>query len=84
MYGVKAELCEFLTSPHTQVSRITYAATNLHPRYSLDRSVGGPQTRSGHCDEERNCALSRIESRSSNPSLVTIMIDLSGILMRYI
>jgi hypothetical protein len=39
-----------------------------NPRYPLDKSLGGPQNRSGHCGE-KNLALPWIEHGSSSPSL---------------
>jgi hypothetical protein len=39
-----------------------------NPRYTLDRILGGPKSRSGHGEEEKNFQpLPRIESRSSSP-----------------
>jgi hypothetical protein len=37
------------------------------PRYKLDRRLCGPQSRSGHCEEEKNLALPGIELRAVQP-----------------
>jgi hypothetical protein len=39
------------------------------PRYPLDRKLGGPQSRSGRCGEEKNLALPEIEPGPSSPQL---------------
>jgi hypothetical protein len=36
------------------------------PRYPLDRSLGGPQSRAGYSGEDRNLALVEIESAPSS------------------
>jgi hypothetical protein len=35
------------------------------PRYPLDRNLGGPQSRSGRCGEEKNFGVSGFELKSS-------------------
>jgi hypothetical protein len=37
------------------------------PRYSLDRRLGGPQSRSGRCGEVKNLALPGTELKPSSP-----------------
>jgi hypothetical protein len=40
------------------------------PQYPLDRRLGGPQSQSAHCGNEKNLlALPEFEPRPSNPSL---------------
>jgi hypothetical protein len=39
------------------------------PRYPLDRRLGGPQSQSGLCGEEKNLTLPGIEPGRSSPSL---------------
>jgi hypothetical protein len=42
------------------------------PRYPLDRKVGGPQSLSGDCGEERNLTLPGIEPEPSSMYAVAI------------
>jgi hypothetical protein len=46
------------------------------PRYPLDRRLGGLQSRSGRCGEEKNLALQGIEPEPSSPSLYRLSYDL--------
>jgi hypothetical protein len=39
------------------------------PRYPLERRLGGPQSRSGGCGEEKNLTMPGIERGASSPSL---------------
>jgi hypothetical protein len=49
--------------------------------YPLDRMLGGPQSRSGSCGNEKNHALPEFETWSSNPQLVAISTELSWLLI---
>jgi hypothetical protein len=69
-YGqMEVQLC--LSSPqyYMQVwsASRSYRFTPKSLRYPLDRGLGGPQSRSGHCGEEKNFALPGIETSSSSP-----------------
>jgi hypothetical protein len=49
-------------------------------RYPLGRRLGGPQSRSGRCGEEKNLALSVIEPWPSNPYPIAIPTEVSLLL----
>jgi hypothetical protein len=67
-YGVMEEKLHFLSSGHKREmsshlnARFFYPGGYI-PRYSLDRSLGGPQTRSGRCGIEKNL-LALAENRN--------------------
>jgi hypothetical protein len=42
-------------------------APPLYPLYPLDNRLGGPQNRSGRCEEDDNFALLGIETGPSSP-----------------
>jgi hypothetical protein len=49
--------------------------------YPLDRRLGGPQNRSGHCGEEKCLVMTGIEPRPSTRCLVTVLTKLSRFLL---
>jgi hypothetical protein len=49
-------------------------------RYSIDRRLDGPQSRSGRCGEEKNLALPGIETGTSSPTPVDMQTELSRLL----
>jgi hypothetical protein len=57
-----------------EVNGQRHAPATLPPRkcpwYTSDRRLGGPQSRSGRCGEEKNLALLGIESGPSSPSYI--------------
>jgi hypothetical protein len=48
---------------------VSFTPQGKRPRYPLDRRLGGPQSRSGRCGEEKNLELLRIEPGSSSPRI---------------
>jgi hypothetical protein len=64
---------------------VSYTPRPLYPQrksrsYLLDRSLGGPQSRSGHGGEEKNSQpLPGLEPRSSSPYPSAIPTELSGL-----
>jgi hypothetical protein len=64
---------------------ISFTLRPLYPRgniswYQLDRSLGGLQSRSGHCGAEKNLlSLPGIENRPSSPQPVGIPTELSSL-----
>jgi hypothetical protein len=48
------------------------------PRYPSDRRLGGPQSQSGHCEEEENLAVPGTEPGPSSPSLYQLSYPDSG------
>jgi hypothetical protein len=52
-----------------------------NPRYLLDIRLGGPQSLSGRCGEEKNLALPGIEAGPSSQSPVAIPTELSLLLL---
>jgi len=62
------------TAPHILNFRtrqrwvVSFTLRPLHPRYSLDRRLGGPQSRSGpNGEEKKSLSLPAIEPRPSSP-----------------
>jgi hypothetical protein len=53
----------------TNITPLPLYVLGKSPQYPLIRRLGGPQSRSGRCGEEKNPALSGIESGSSSPTL---------------
>jgi hypothetical protein len=56
---------------------VSFMPLSLYPRYQLDNRLGGPQSRSGCCGGEKNLALPGIGPRTSSPSPVAILTELS-------
>jgi hypothetical protein len=52
-----------------------------NPRHELDRRLGGPQSRSGRCEVERNhLPLPGIEPRPSSPNPIAVATELSRLM----
>jgi hypothetical protein len=61
---------------------ISFTSRPFYPRgknqlYPLDKRLGGPQSRSGHCGEEKNITLPGIEPGRSISQQVAIPTELS-------
>jgi hypothetical protein len=52
------------------------------PRYSLDRRLGGPHSRSGRCSENKNLPLPGIEPGTSSLWTIATAIALSRVRLR--
>jgi len=76
--GVEVEFHAFLTSVLEGVEQSNSSPGLFTPgekaRYSLDRRLGGPQSRSGRSDEEKSpCPCRETNPGRSDPSIVVIL-----------
>jgi hypothetical protein len=57
---------------------VSFTSLPLHPRYPLDRRLGGPQSQSGSCGMKKNTfPLPGTEPWPSSPQPVTILSEVS-------
>jgi hypothetical protein len=86
--GVEVQLQHSRLRHQKQVSGQLHAPAALppgnHPRYPLERRLGGPQSRSGRCGEENNLALSGIEPWPSSSTELSRLFQYTFSLLKFL